>query len=229
MPTLFDPLSIRGATMRDRIWVSPMCQYSVALHDGVPHDWHLVHLGSLATGGAGLVLTEATAVSPEGRISPEDTGIWNDGSATLRLVSSVSSVSGTPCRASSSRTQVARHPPGRRAGRTTGTERCRSRRAAGERWALRRWRSTATMSLSRSTRPESTRSSTISLRLRDVPSTRASRCWRSMERTGTSCTSSSRRCRTCATTRTAVPSRTGRVSCSASCDPFATPSTTTSP
>jgi 2,4-dienoyl-CoA reductase-like NADH-dependent reductase (Old Yellow Enzyme family) len=78
MPTLFDPLSIRGATMRNRIWVSPMCQYSVAKHDGVPHDWHLVHLGSLATGGAGLVLTEATAVSPEGRISPEDTGIWND-------------------------------------------------------------------------------------------------------------------------------------------------------
>lgn len=78
MPTLFDPLSIRGATMRNRIWVSPMCQYSVSLHDGVPHDWHLVHLGSLATGGAGLVLTEATAVSPEGRISPEDTGIWND-------------------------------------------------------------------------------------------------------------------------------------------------------
>lgn len=78
MPTLFDPLTIRGATMRNRIWVSPMCQYSVSLQDGVPHDWHLVHLGSLATGGAGLVLTEATAVSPEGRISPEDTGIWND-------------------------------------------------------------------------------------------------------------------------------------------------------
>jgi 2,4-dienoyl-CoA reductase-like NADH-dependent reductase (Old Yellow Enzyme family) len=78
MPTLFDPLTIRGATMRNRIWVSPMCQYSVTEHDGVPHDWHLVHLGSLATGGAGLVLTEATAVSPEGRISPEDTGIWND-------------------------------------------------------------------------------------------------------------------------------------------------------
>ena len=78
MPTLFDPLSIRGATMRNRIWVSPMCQYSVSLRDGVPHDWHLVHLGSLATGGAGLVITEATAVSPEGRISPEDTGIWND-------------------------------------------------------------------------------------------------------------------------------------------------------
>ena len=78
MPTLFDPLTIRGATMRNRIWVSPMCQYSVTKRDGVVHDWHFVHLGSFATGGAGLVLTEATAVSPEGRISPEDAGIWND-------------------------------------------------------------------------------------------------------------------------------------------------------
>jgi 2,4-dienoyl-CoA reductase-like NADH-dependent reductase (Old Yellow Enzyme family) len=55
-----------------------MCQYSAERHDGVPTDWHLVHLGAFATGGAGLVVTEAAAVSPEGRISPEDTGIWND-------------------------------------------------------------------------------------------------------------------------------------------------------
>jgi 2,4-dienoyl-CoA reductase-like NADH-dependent reductase (Old Yellow Enzyme family) len=76
MTHLFSPVRLRGTTIRNRVWVSPMCQYSAV--DGVPTDWHLVHLGSFARGGAGLVLTEATAVSPEGRISPADTGIWND-------------------------------------------------------------------------------------------------------------------------------------------------------
>ncbi len=76
MTSLFDPLTLRGTTLRNRIAVSPMCMYSAV--EGVPNDWHLVHLGARATGGAGLVLAEATAVSPEGRISPEDTGIWND-------------------------------------------------------------------------------------------------------------------------------------------------------
>ncbi len=74
---LFEPLTVRGVTFRNRIWVAPMCQYSIEEKDGVPRDWHLVHLGSLATGGAGLVVAEASAVSPEGRISDEDTGIWN--------------------------------------------------------------------------------------------------------------------------------------------------------
>ncbi len=78
MATLFDPLTLRGVTARNRIWTSPMCQYSVLDHSGVPQTWHLVHLGSLAAGGSGLVFTEATAVSPEGRISPRDTGIWTD-------------------------------------------------------------------------------------------------------------------------------------------------------
>ncbi|WP_150308371.1 NADH:flavin oxidoreductase/NADH oxidase [Planctomonas psychrotolerans] len=73
---LFAPLSIRGMTTRNRIWVAPMCQYSVYERDGVPTNWHLVHLGGFAIGGAGLVMTEAAAVSPEGRISPEDVGIW---------------------------------------------------------------------------------------------------------------------------------------------------------
>jgi 2,4-dienoyl-CoA reductase-like NADH-dependent reductase (Old Yellow Enzyme family) len=73
---LFSPLTLRGTTFRNRVFVSPMCQYSAV--DGLPDDWHLVHLGARAVGGAGLVLTEATAVSPEGRISPQDTGIWND-------------------------------------------------------------------------------------------------------------------------------------------------------
>jgi 2,4-dienoyl-CoA reductase-like NADH-dependent reductase (Old Yellow Enzyme family) len=75
-PSLFDPLTIRGVTLRNRIGVSPMCQYSSV--DGFATDWHLVHLGSRAVGGAGLVIAEATAVTPEGRISPGDLGIWSD-------------------------------------------------------------------------------------------------------------------------------------------------------
>ena len=78
MTSLFDPISLRGLTARNRIWLSPMCQYSVELEDGVPTDWHLVHLGSRAVGGFGLIITESTAVTPEGRISPQDTGLWND-------------------------------------------------------------------------------------------------------------------------------------------------------
>jgi 2,4-dienoyl-CoA reductase-like NADH-dependent reductase (Old Yellow Enzyme family) len=73
---LFEPITLRSLTARNRIWLAPMCQYSAV--DGVPNDWHLVHLGARATGGFGLVLTEASAVLPEGRISPEDAGIWND-------------------------------------------------------------------------------------------------------------------------------------------------------
>jgi len=75
MALLFEPLRLRDATFRNRIFVSPMCMYSAA--DGVPNDWHLVHLGSRAVGGAALVIAEATGVSPEGRISPGDTGLWN--------------------------------------------------------------------------------------------------------------------------------------------------------
>ena len=74
--SLFSPLVLRGVTLRNRITVSPMCEYSSV--DGFANDWHLVHLGSRAVGGAGLVFTEATAVVPEGRISPEDLGIWKD-------------------------------------------------------------------------------------------------------------------------------------------------------
>jgi 2,4-dienoyl-CoA reductase-like NADH-dependent reductase (Old Yellow Enzyme family) len=75
-PNLFDPFNLRGVSLRNRIGVSPMCQYSS--EDGVANDWHLIHLGSRAVGGAGLVIAEATAVSPEGRISPGDAGIWAD-------------------------------------------------------------------------------------------------------------------------------------------------------
>ena len=76
MPHLFDPLPIRGVTFPNRVFVSPMCEYSSS--DGFANDWHFVHLGTRAVGGAGLVFTEATAVTPEGRISPEDLGIWKD-------------------------------------------------------------------------------------------------------------------------------------------------------
>lgn len=75
-PGLFSPLTVRGVTLRNRIAVAAMCQYSSV--DGLATDWHLVHLGARAAGGAGLVITEATAVSPEGRISPQDLGIWSD-------------------------------------------------------------------------------------------------------------------------------------------------------
>ena len=76
MATLLDPLQVRGLTCRNRIFVSPMCQYSS--DDGFANDWHLVHLGGRAVGGAAVVFTEATAVTAEGRISPEDLGLWKD-------------------------------------------------------------------------------------------------------------------------------------------------------
>jgi len=76
MAHLFEPLTIRGVSFSNRVFVSPMCEYSSS--DGFANDWHFVHLGSRAVGGAGLVFTEATAVTPEGRISPEDLGIWKD-------------------------------------------------------------------------------------------------------------------------------------------------------
>lgn len=76
MSQLFEPLTLRETELPNRVMVSPMCQYSTP--DGVATDWHLVHLGSRAVGGAGTVLTEATAVSPAGRISPSDLGIWTD-------------------------------------------------------------------------------------------------------------------------------------------------------
>src|SRR3954454_9246502 len=75
-PLLFTPLPLREITLRNRIAVSPMCQYSSV--DGFANDWHLVHLGSRAVGGASLVCMEATAVTADGRISPYDMGIWKD-------------------------------------------------------------------------------------------------------------------------------------------------------
>ncbi|MEV0278000.1 NADH:flavin oxidoreductase/NADH oxidase [Streptomyces sp. NPDC050610] len=81
MSNLFQPYTLRSLTIPNRAWMAPMCQYSAAADgplQGVPTDWHLAHLGARAVGGAGLILVEATAVSPEGRISPADVGLWND-------------------------------------------------------------------------------------------------------------------------------------------------------
>ena len=76
MSLLFSPLTVHGLTARNRLWVAPMCQYSAV--EGVPQEWHHTHLTQFASGGAGIVMAEATAVSPEGRISPDDSGLWND-------------------------------------------------------------------------------------------------------------------------------------------------------
>ncbi|MFH9108745.1 NADH:flavin oxidoreductase/NADH oxidase [Streptomyces albus] len=81
MSALFEPLTLRSVTVPNRVWMAPMCQYSAVPEgpeQGVPTDWHLVHLGSRAAGGLGLALVEATAVTPDGRISPYDLGLWND-------------------------------------------------------------------------------------------------------------------------------------------------------
>jgi 2,4-dienoyl-CoA reductase-like NADH-dependent reductase (Old Yellow Enzyme family) len=97
VPHLFEALALRSVTLPNRIGVSPMCEYSS--DDGFPNDWHLVHLGSRAVGGAGLVLTEAAAVEPRGRITPRDLGLWKDAHAEalariVRFVESRGAVAG---------------------------------------------------------------------------------------------------------------------------------------
>ncbi|MFG3020717.1 NADH:flavin oxidoreductase/NADH oxidase [Streptomyces sp. NPDC048254] len=85
MTTLFQPYTLRSLTIPNRVWMAPMCQYSAAAtgpDTGAPNDWHFTHLAARAAGGTGLILTEATAVSPEGRISPYDLGIWNEQQVT---------------------------------------------------------------------------------------------------------------------------------------------------
>lgn len=79
MSLLFEPLKLRGLTIRNRAWLAPMCQYSAK--DGLPDDWHLVHYGARAAGGFGLLMAEAAAVVPEGRITPYDVGLWSDAQA----------------------------------------------------------------------------------------------------------------------------------------------------
>ncbi|MBL0802689.1 NADH:flavin oxidoreductase/NADH oxidase, partial [Streptomyces albidoflavus] len=99
MPSLFEPLTLRSLTLPNRIWMAPMCQYSAPAAGptaGRPTDWHFQHYGARAAGGAGLILLEATAVAPEGRISPWDLGLWNDGqTAALRRITSFLTSQGT--------------------------------------------------------------------------------------------------------------------------------------
>jgi 2,4-dienoyl-CoA reductase-like NADH-dependent reductase (Old Yellow Enzyme family) len=78
MPKLFESIQLRDLKVKNRIWISPMCQYSCENKDGVPGSWHEVHLVSRAIGGAGLIIVEASGVTAEGRITPWCTGIWND-------------------------------------------------------------------------------------------------------------------------------------------------------
>jgi 2,4-dienoyl-CoA reductase-like NADH-dependent reductase (Old Yellow Enzyme family) len=98
MPALFDPLTLRSVTLPNRIAVSPMCQYSC--ENGVANDWHFVHLASRAVGGVGLVFTEANAVTADGRISPQDLGIWDDShieplARIVRFIDAQGAVAGT--------------------------------------------------------------------------------------------------------------------------------------
>lgn len=101
MTDLFSPITLRGVTIRNRIGVAPMCQYCCApagADAGKPTDWHLAHLHARAIGGAGLVVTEATAVTPEGRISPQDLGLWDDAQipAHTRLTRAIASAGAVP-------------------------------------------------------------------------------------------------------------------------------------
>lgn len=95
-PRLFSPLTLRGTTFRNRVWAAPMCQYCAV--DGHVNDWHLVHLGGMARGGAGLVLTEATAITPDGRTTGSDAGIWSDAHAQSfeRIVAFIRSQGAVP-------------------------------------------------------------------------------------------------------------------------------------
>ena len=96
MATVFEPFTLKGITLRNRIAVPPMCQY--VAENGEPNDWHFVHYPGMARGGAGLVIVEATAVSPDGRITPFCTGLWNDGQAEkmARIARSIKQVGAVP-------------------------------------------------------------------------------------------------------------------------------------
>lgn len=97
MTDLFSPLTLRGVTLRNRVGVSPMCMYSCA-EDGLPTDWHMAHLVSRAVGGAGMTMVEASAVVPEGRITPADVGIWSDEHIAphARLAAALAAMGSTP-------------------------------------------------------------------------------------------------------------------------------------
>jgi len=111
VPSLFEPLTLRSLTLRNRIAVSPMCQYSSV--DGAANDWHVVHLGTRAVGGAGLVFTEASAVTAGGRISPQDLGVWKDEhirglAAVVRVIKAEGAVAGIQLAHAGRKASVAR-------------------------------------------------------------------------------------------------------------------------
>ncbi|WP_313958789.1 oxidoreductase [Burkholderia gladioli] len=151
--SLFSPYQLGDVSLRNRIAISPICVYSAS--EGVPDDWHLVHLGSRAIGGAGLVFTEATAVSPEGRITFGCTGMWNDAQrdAWARITGFVRA------RGAAVGIQLA-HAGARPAWICPGwaASRCRPARSAGSRSGPARWPSmSATACRPSSTRLASTR------------------------------------------------------------------------
>lgn len=126
-PMLFEPMRFRDLTLQNRIWLAPMCQYSVPEEDGVPTDWHLVHLGSRAAGGYGLIMTEASAVVPEGRISLQDAGIWNDRQATawqriVEFIHSQGSAAGVQLAHAGRKASAHRGFPGEKVGPLTESE-----------------------------------------------------------------------------------------------------------
>ena len=127
MAHLFDSLKLRDIVLPNRIGLPPMCQYSA--HDGVAADWHFVHYGTRATGGAGLMIVEATAVTAEGRISPGDLGLWNDGQIEpLARIARLAGEHGTVAAV-----QLAH--AGRKAGISLGWQEQRSLRADEGGWA----------------------------------------------------------------------------------------------
>ena len=199
--TLHAPFTLRGVTMRNRIGVSPMCEYSS--DDGFANDWHLVHLGSRAVGGAGLVLTEATAVTADGRISPFDLGIYRDEHVEMlariaRFVTAQGAVPGMQISPTPAARRAATRP-GAAAGpspRPTGAGVRHGRRARSRSAIARRRRR-------RSTARGSGASSPPFAMPRGARSMPDSRCSSSTARTATCCTSSSPRSATTAPTTTA--------------------------
>lgn len=95
---LFAPITLRNIEVRNRLWVAPMCMYEVSEEDGIPRQWHQIHVGALAQGGFGAVTVEATAVAPEGRITPKDLGLWNDAQrdAFKQVTATIKSFGATP-------------------------------------------------------------------------------------------------------------------------------------
>ncbi len=209
--TLFSPLLLAGLTFPNRIVVSPMCEYSS--EDGFANDWHLVHLGSRAVGGAGLVFTEASAVTPEGRISPQDLGFWKDEHIPgLKRIVDFIHIQGA-------RAGIQLAHAGRKASMSRpwdGDERVKPLSEGG--WQAEVLAPSAVPFSERYAQPTALDATGIKrlveaflARRLNAPSRRASTSSSSMPPTATSCTSSCRRSAISAAMNTAAASKTGRV------------------